>query len=63
MKNIILIGMMSSGKSTLGKKLSRSLGYKFVDLDKLIERDQGINISSIFSQKEKRISERSKVGF
>jgi len=51
MKNIILIGMMSSGKSTLGKKLSRSLGYKFVDLDKLIERDQGINISSIFSQK------------
>ena len=51
MKNIILIGMMSSGKSTLGKKLSRSLGYKFVDLDKLIERDQGTNISSIFSQK------------
>lgn len=51
MKNIILIGMMSSGKSTLGKKLSRSLGYKFVDLDKLIERDQGSDIPSIFSQK------------
>ena len=43
--------MMSSGKSTLGKKLSRSLGYKFVDLDKLIERDQGSDIPSIFSQK------------
>lgn len=51
MKNVILIGMMSSGKSTLGKKLSRSLGYKFIDLDKLIERDQGQDISSIFSQK------------
>ncbi|WP_221391834.1 shikimate kinase [Dyadobacter sp. NIV53] len=51
MKNIILIGMMSSGKSTLGKKLSRSLGYRFVDLDKLIEKDQGCDISTIFSQK------------
>jgi shikimate kinase len=49
MKNIILIGMMSSGKSTLGKKLSRSLGYRFVDLDKLIEKDQGKDISTIFS--------------
>ena len=51
MKNIILIGMMSSGKSTLGKKLARSLGYRFVDLDKLIERDQSSDIPSIFSQK------------
>lgn len=51
MKNIILIGMMSSGKSTLGKKLARSLGYRFVDLDKLIERDQEDDIPSIFKQK------------
>ena len=51
MKNIILIGMMSSGKSTLGKKLSRSLGYRFVDLDKLIEKDQESEITDIFSQK------------
>lgn len=51
MKNIILIGMMSSGKSTLGKKLARSLGYRFVDLDKLIEKDQESEITNIFSQK------------
>ena len=50
-KNIILVGMMSSGKSTLGKKLARSLGYRFVDLDKLIETDQKQDIHSIFSQK------------
>ena len=51
MKNIILIGMMSSGKSTLGKKLARALNYRFVDLDKLIEKDQETDIHSIFSQK------------
>lgn len=48
MKNIILVGMMSSGKTTLGKKLARALNYQFVDLDKLIEKDQGMEISAIF---------------
>lgn len=43
--------MMSSGKSTLGKKLARALNYRFVDLDKLIEKDQRMDISSVFSQK------------
>ena len=51
MKNIILVGMMSSGKSTLGKKLARYLGYQFVDLDKLIEQDQNMDIPTIFAQK------------
>jgi shikimate kinase len=51
MKNIILVGMMSSGKSTLGKKLARLLNYRFVDLDKLIETTEGMAISSIFSLK------------
>ena len=37
MKNIYLIGMPSSGKSTLGKELARNLGYSFTDMDKLIE--------------------------
>ncbi|TLV02637.1 shikimate kinase [Dyadobacter luticola] len=50
MKNIILVGMMSSGKTTLGKKLARALNYRFVDLDKLIESDQGKPISQIFSE-------------
>lgn len=51
MKNIVLVGMMSSGKSTLGKKLARALNYKFADLDKLIEKDQQMDIPSIFRQK------------
>lgn len=41
---------MSSGKTTLGKKLAKALNYQFVDLDKLIEKDQGMEISSIFAQ-------------
>ncbi|OJV12801.1 MAG: shikimate kinase [Dyadobacter sp. 50-39] len=51
MNNIILVGMMSSGKTTLGKKLARALNYRFIDLDKLIEKDQGMEISAIFAQK------------
>jgi shikimate kinase len=51
MKNIILVGMMSSGKTTLGKKLARALHYQFVDLDKLIEKDQGMDIPTVFSSK------------
>jgi len=51
MKNIVLVGMMSSGKSTLGKKLARALNYKFADLDKLIEKDQQAGIPSIFREK------------
>lgn len=51
MKNIILVGMMSSGKTTLGKKLARALHYQFIDLDKLIEKDQGTDIPTLFSTK------------
>lgn len=51
MKNVILVGMMSSGKSTLGKKLARLLNYRFVDLDKLIEKDQQSDIPTLFAEK------------
>lgn len=49
MKNIYLIGMPSSGKSTLGKVLARELGYSFTDMDKLIETREQKTISEIFS--------------
>jgi shikimate kinase len=35
MKNIFLVGMPSSGKSTLGRQLAKAIGYKFVDMDEL----------------------------
>ena len=45
---IYLIGMMGSGKSTLGKELSKRLGYKFIDMDCYIEEKCCKFIDEIF---------------
>ncbi|TAE22615.1 MAG: shikimate kinase [Cytophagales bacterium] len=50
MKNIYLIGMPSSGKSTLGRKLANELHYRFVDTDKIITREENRAIALIFEQ-------------
>lgn len=50
-KNIILIGFMASGKSTLGKKLARKLNFDFVDTDDLIEKAEKMSINAIFEKK------------
>ncbi len=42
--------MPSSGKSTLGRKLARALNYRFVDLDKLIVKDQKKTIPELFKE-------------
>jgi shikimate kinase len=47
--NIFLIGMPSSGKSTLGRQIAKSLGYEFIDLDIRIEIAEGKKIAEIFS--------------
>ena len=46
--NIYLIGMMGSGKSTVGKTLSEKMHKPFIDLDSEIEKGNGKNISEIF---------------
>ena len=46
--NIYLIGMMGSGKSTVGKTLSEKKHKPFIDLDSEIEKGTGKNISEIF---------------
>ncbi|MCC6726394.1 MAG: shikimate kinase, partial [Saprospiraceae bacterium] len=46
-----LIGFMGVGKSFLGKALAERLGLPFVDLDEIIEEQEGMSISSIFSSK------------
>lgn len=48
MRNIILIGMMGSGKSTVGRRLASTLGRPFVDADTVLERRCGVPISTIF---------------
>ena len=47
-KPIALVGMMGSGKSTVGKKLARKLQLQFYDSDKVIEDREGLSISDIY---------------
>ena len=50
-RNIILVGYMGSGKSTVGKKAARAMEYTFLDTDALIEQEEGMAISEIFEKK------------
>lgn len=47
-QNVYLVGFMGSGKSTIGPLLAQRLGFKFVDLDQLIEKQSGKTIVEIF---------------
>ncbi|MDF2521197.1 MAG: Shikimate kinase [Clostridia bacterium] len=47
--NIILIGFMGSGKTTIGKELAKAKNMEFIDTDDLIESRQGISIKEIFA--------------
>lgn len=48
---ITLIGYMGSGKSSVGKILSRKLDFLFVDLDTAIEEVEAIPVATIFKEK------------
>ena len=45
---ICLVGFMGAGKSTVGKRLARDLGLRFVDLDHEIELEAGSSIPLLF---------------
>lgn len=47
-KNIVLIGMMGSWKTTVGKILAEKMGRKFVDIDHLVEKEAKTSVSDIF---------------
>ncbi|MDQ7003876.1 MAG: shikimate kinase [Ghiorsea sp.] len=48
--SIVLVGLMGSGKSTVGKLLASRLSLSFVDLDERIVAKQGKSIPQIFEQ-------------
>ena len=50
-KNLILIGMMASGKSTIGRLLAKKLNLKFFDTDFIIEKKTKMKIVEIFQKK------------
>ncbi|MGQ0560983.1 MAG: shikimate kinase [Gemmatimonadota bacterium] len=53
-ERVVLIGLPGSGKSTVGPLLARRLGWRFVDLDTLIERDAGLPVTEIFARHGER---------
>ena len=50
-KNLVLLGMMGVGKTTLGKIVSKKTGLKFIDTDTNIEENCLMKISEIFKKK------------
>ena len=50
-KNIVLIGMMAAGKTTIGFKLAKKLNYNFIDVDTEIEKLENEKIINIFQNK------------
>jgi len=50
-KNLVLVGMMGSGKSSIGKLLSKKLNFEFIDIDQQIEEIEKNTIVEIFSKK------------
>ena len=49
-KNLVFLGMMGSGKSSIGAMVSKKLNIPFIDIDNLIEEHAGMTISEIFEE-------------
>jgi len=49
-KNLVLVGMMGSGKSSIGKILAKKLAFEFIDTDSKIEESEKKTISEIFKK-------------
>jgi shikimate kinase/shikimate kinase/3-dehydroquinate synthase len=50
-ENLVFLGMMGSGKSSIGSLVAKKLKVKFVDIDKEIEKELGLSIAKIFETK------------
>merc|ERR1712127_907507 len=50
-KNLVFLGMMGSGKSTIGALVSKKLNKDFKDMDKIIEKELNMKIFEIFEKK------------
>ena len=50
-KNLVFLGMMGSGKSSIGNLVSKKLDLPFIDVDSLIVENTGMSISEIFEKK------------
>lgn len=49
--NLVLVGFMASGKTSVGRRVARRLGYRFLDTDHFIEGELGCTIAELFATK------------
>ena len=52
--NLVFLGMMGSGKSSIGLLVAKKLNIKFIDVDHEIENNMGMKINDIFIQKSEK---------
>ena len=50
-KNLVFLGMMGSGKSSIGSLIANKLQLNFIDIDNVIENELGLSIKKIFETK------------
>ena len=50
-ENLVFLGMMGSGKSSIGSLVSKKLNIEFIDVDNEIEKKAGCKILKIFENK------------
>ncbi|HET7488244.1 MAG TPA: shikimate kinase [Acidimicrobiales bacterium] len=50
-RRILLVGMMGSGKSTVGRALARRLGYPYLDSDEQVIRRTGLTVPELFAER------------
>ena len=50
-KNLVILGQMAVGKSTIGALIAKKLGLKFYDTDKIIENEVNMSVAEIFEKK------------
>jgi shikimate kinase/shikimate kinase/3-dehydroquinate synthase len=50
-ENLVFLGMMGSGKTSIGSLVAKKLKLNFIDIDKEIEKELGLTISKIFEVK------------
>jgi len=48
--NLYIVGFMATGKSAVGRMLARKLGFRFIDSDRAIEKNEGMLIKEIFEE-------------